>query len=95
MVIFRQIGEKISANTYKISSYKSCFFVKILLTSKWLIFNYFANCGQIAIAAVPSASLSGCLPGVSGSRQRKAKLTSFTQPAVDPDLSALRLDKFF
>ena len=51
MVIFRQIAPKISVNSYKISSYKSCFLVKNLLTGKWLIFNSFGNCDQITIAA--------------------------------------------
>ena len=63
MVIFRQIAEKISANYYKISSYKSCLFVKILLMIKWPIFNYFGNCDQIALAAAQSGYLSACLSG--------------------------------
>jgi hypothetical protein len=76
MVIFRQIAGKISTNSYKISSYKSCFFVKILLTIKWLIFNSFGNCDQIALAAARSASLSAVfpeqpknLPGYSGANR--------------------------
>jgi len=63
MVIFRQIAKKISVNSYKISSYKSYFFVKILLMVKWLIFNSFGNCDQIGPAAAWSGSLAACLPG--------------------------------
>jgi hypothetical protein len=63
MVIFRQIAGKTRVNSYKISSYKSCFFVKILLMVKWLIFNSFGNCNQIGSAADRSGSLAACLPG--------------------------------
>ena len=63
MVIFRQIAAKIRVNSYKISSYKSRFLVKILLIGKWLIFNSFENCDQIAIAAAKSGCLAACLPG--------------------------------
>jgi hypothetical protein len=62
MVILRQIAGKISVNSYKISSYKSCFFVKILLIIKWLIFNSFGKCDQIGLAADQYAPLQLVFP---------------------------------